>query len=144
MNKKKKFPDKSSTSASPKMGSNRAFGLVFCFVFVIISVWPLLDQKPLNFWAIPPAGIFFISSVTFPIVLKPLNIIWFKFGLFLHKIMSPIIMAFLFITTVTPIGLALRFLGKDPLTKKCDKTATSYWINRDPPGPSPSTMKNQF
>ena len=53
-------------------------------------------------------------------------------------------MALLFITTVMPTGLALRILGKDPLTKGFDKTASSYWINRSPPGPSPETMKNQF
>ena len=144
MDPKKKHLEKLSTDLSVKMGSNRSFGLVFCFVFFVISVWPLLNGNSLNFWAIILSGIFFLLSVTFPIVLKPLNIIWFKFGLFLHKTLNPIIMAFLFISTVMPIGLALRLFGKDPLTKGFDRTANSYWIKRNPPGPSPNTMKNQF
>ena len=144
MNEKKKNHENLPLDPSIKMGSNRAFGLVFSAVFFIISIWPLLNGKSLNVWAIPPAGIFLLLSITFPIALKPLNIVWFKFGLFLHKIMNPIIMAFLFITTVVPIGLALKFLGKDPLTKGFDSTANSYWINRNPPGPLPDSMKNQF
>ena len=56
----------------------------------------------------------------------------------------PVVMLVVFVATVVPIGLILRFLGKDPLRLKLDPTATTYWIDREPPGPAPGTMKNQY
>jgi hypothetical protein len=57
---------------------------------------------------------------------------------------SPVAMGLVFVTTVVPIGLVMRALGKDPLRLRRDSDAASYWIPRDPPGPAPDTMKNQF
>ena len=76
--------------------------------------------------------------------LAPLNRVWLRLGLVLYKVVNPVAMGLVFFTTVVPIGLMMRALGKDPLRLKRDASAASYWIMRDPPGPAPDTMKNQF
>ncbi len=83
-------------------------------------------------------------AVFYPKLLAPLNHLWFKFGLLLHKIVNPVVLAIMFFLVITPIGLLMRALGKDPLRLRLDKAATSYWIDRTPPGPSPDTLGDQF
>jgi hypothetical protein len=76
--------------------------------------------------------------------LRPLNRAWLKLGLLLSKIVSPVVMMVLFYATVTPVGVLMRWAGKDPLRLRRDAAATSYWIPREPPGPAPNSMKQQF
>lgn len=131
-------------SGPVQIGSERSFGLVFAAVFTIVALWPLKAGGDVRLWALALAGAFLVVALAAPKLLKPLNLVWFKFGLLLHKIMSPVIMGLLFFVTVTPIGLLMRATGKDPMRLKRDPAATSYWITRDPPGPAPDSMKNQF
>ena len=127
-----------------KVGSERALGIVFAVVFLVISLWPLIDGGGIRLWALIVAGVFIALGCLAPKLLKPLNWLWFRFGLLLHKVVNPIIMALLFFTTVTPIALMMKMAGKDPLNRKFDSTVKSYWIEREPPGPEPETMRNQF
>jgi hypothetical protein len=91
------------------------------------------------------AALFFIAAAAlYPSILKPLNRVWFKFGLLLHRIVNPVIMGLLFYGSVLPTGMIVRALGKDLLRLKFEPKADSYWIVREPPGPSPETMKDQF
>ena len=73
-----------------------------------------------------------------------MNRFWFNLGMVLHNIVNPLVMGFLFYLTVTPIALIMRAVGKDPLHRKFDGQAKSYWIERDPTGPAPETMRQQF
>jgi hypothetical protein len=82
-----------------KSSSERSFGLVFTVVFGIIGFWPLLDGEGFRIWALIVGAIFGLAALFFPAALKPLNRVWFKFGLFLHKIVNPIIMGLLFLRT---------------------------------------------
>lgn len=127
-----------------KVGSERAFGLVFAVVFLIVGLWPVLGGLPPIIWALIVSGVFLVTALTVPTILRPLNMIWFKFGLLLHKIVNPLVMGLLFFLTITPMALIFKMLGKDPLNRKFDKETSSYWIVRTPPGPAPDTMKNQF
>jgi large-conductance mechanosensitive channel len=127
-----------------KAGSERALGIVFSIVFMIIALWPLIGDGAIRLWALIVAGAFLALGLIAPKLLKPLNWVWFRFGLLLHKIINPIIMALLFFTTVTPIALMMKIFGKDSLHRKFDASAKSYWIERQPPGPDPETMRNQF
>jgi hypothetical protein len=77
-------------------------------------------------------------------VLAPLNRLWLKFGLLLHKVVSPIVLGVMFFLVITPIGLTMRAFGKNPLRLKLDKQSGSYWIERVPPGPAPESLKDQF
>jgi hypothetical protein len=127
-----------------KTGSERAFGIVFAVVFALIGLWPLLDGQALRVWALIIAAVFTACAFFAPGVLKSLNRIWFRFGMLLHRIVSPLVMGFLFYLTVTPIALLMRLAGKDPLRLKFDRAARSYWIERTPPGPAPESLRHQF
>ena len=120
--------------------TNRSFGIVFCIVFLIISFWSFFDTAEIRYWSLIIAIIFFILGLLNSKILTPLNLIWFKFGIFLGKFISPIAMAIIFFIVITPISLLLKLFSKDVLNLKNNKDKT-YWIKKD--GPK-SKMKNQF
>ena len=127
-----------------KLGSERAFGVVFAAVFAAIGLWPLVAGGAVRAWALGVGVAFFVVALARPALLRPLNRLWFRFGLLLNRIVNPLVMGLLFFLTVTPIGLVMRALGKDPLRLRFDRGARSYWIERQPPGPAPETMRQQF
>ena len=120
--------------------SNRSFGIVFFIVFLIVALYPLLNDNPLRLWSLIIALIFLVLGLIKSNILTPLNILWMKFGMFLGVFISPIIMGIIFFLVVTPIGLIMRLFGKDLLNLKKNKTQ-SYWLAREK---IKSSMKNQF
>lgn len=124
--------------------SNRSFGGVFTVVFAAIGLFPLIRGGEVRMWALVIAGVFFITALLMPALLGPLNRLWFKFGMLLHRVVSPLVMGMLFYVVVTPIGLLMRLFGKRPLNLEFETAENSYWILRQPPGPAPDTIKNQF
>jgi len=123
-----------------QIGSNKSFGIVFFIVFFLISLYPLTNDGSLNLWSLIISFIFLILGILNSRILSSLNIIWFKFGLFLGRIFAPLIMGIIFFLVVTPIGLIMKFLKKDLLNLKFNNNE-SYWIKRNS---TKSTMKNQF
>lgn len=132
------------TNIEVKAGSERSFGLVFAVVFAVIGLWPLLDGGGVRLWALAVALAFLIAALLLPRALKPLNVLWFRFGMVLHHVVTPVVMGLLFFLTVTPVGLLMRATGKDPMRLRRDPAARTYWIDRAPPGPAPESMKHQF
>ena len=120
--------------------SNKSFGFVFFFVFLFIAIYPLINEGNLRIWSLIISLIFLILGLFNSKILTPLNKIWFKFGIFLGKIVSPIIMMFIFFLVVTPIGLIMRAFKKDLLNMKFNDDK-SYWIENSG---LKSKMKNQF
>ena len=123
-----------------KRSSNKNFGIVFFVVFIIIGFWPLLDINTYRLWAIIIAVIFLTLGLMNSRLLTPLNILWFKFGIFLGKIVSPIVMGVIFFFVVTPIAILMRISKKDLLNLKFNNKET-YWIKKSN---YKSKMKNQF
>ena len=124
-----------------KIGSNRNFGLVFFFVFLIVGLWPLLNEGSFRIWSIIIAIIFLILGLMNSKLLTPLNILWFKLGILLGSIVAPIVMGIVFFVIITPIGFIMKIIGKDLLNNKYDSKNKSYWINRNK---TKSTMRQQF
>lgn len=124
-----------------KISTEKNFGIVFSIFFLIISFYPLIYQKNINYWTLVISFIFLTLGIFFPKILKKPNYLWFKFGIFLGSIISPIIMGLVFFFTVTPTGIMMRLMGKDILKQKIDKKTNSYWINSEQKDQS---MKNQF
>jgi hypothetical protein len=120
--------------------TNRSFGIVFFIVFLIVGIYPMLNEEDVRLWSLIISVIFLMLGILNSEVLTPLNKIWFRFGIFLGKIFSPLIMALIFFLVVTPIGLIMRFIGKDVLNLKFNNDK-SYWVEKR--GPK-SKMKNQF
>jgi hypothetical protein len=125
-------------------GSERGLGIVFFAVFLLIGLLPLLFGDSPRLWSLGVAAVFLLVALFRPRLLSPLNRIWFSFGLLLHKIVTPVIMGLLFYLTVTPTGAIMRLMGKDPLHQRLDPEAETYWIERNPAGPDPQSMRNQF
>ncbi len=127
-----------------KMGSERGFGIVFAAVFAIIALYPVFWGNDLRIWALAIAAIFLVLAFVFPDTLKPLNRLWFLFGLLLGKIISPIVMGIIFVLTIIPIGLIRQAIKKDPLNQRPDPSVDSYWIHVDAERATQSSMKNQL
>ena len=126
--------------ADVKIGSNRSFGIVFFIVFLLISIYPLINNENIRIWSLVISLIFLVLGILNSNILSPLNKLWFKFGIFLGKIVSPLVMGVIFFLVVTPIAFLMRLLNKDLLNLKFNNENT-YWIKKT--GPK-SKMKNQF
>jgi hypothetical protein len=125
-------------------GSDRSFGLVMAGALAVVSsvnIWHIGRVWP---WTGSIAALFLAAALLRPAILHPLNLLWLKFGLLLHKIVNPVLMGLIFYGTVLPTGMVARLMGKDLLRLKLQPDADSYWIPRTPPGPAPETMKDQF
>jgi hypothetical protein len=125
-----------------KIPTNKNFGLVFCFVFFLIFLEPIIRDVQLRYWSLLISLIFMILGLINSKLLTPLNKVWYKFGLFLGKIISPLVMGFVFFFVVTPTSLLLKLFNKDILNRnKNKKQIKSYWIEKNE---KKSSMKNQF
>jgi hypothetical protein len=123
-----------------KRSSNKSFGIVFCIVFLLIGIWPILNNESYRFWALVISLVFLILGFTNSKLLTPFNILWFKLGILLGKIVSPVVMGIIFFFVVTPTAILMRLFKKDLLNLKYNDSK-SYWIKKDE---IKSKMKNQF
>ena len=123
-----------------KIPTNKNFGIVFCFVFLIIFLDSFFRGDYLRYWSLIVSIVFLILGLINSKILNPLNKIWFKFGILLGRFISPIVIGFVFFLVVTPTSLLLRIFGKDILNIK-KKSLKSYWIEKPK---KRSSMKNQF
>ena len=123
-----------------EIGSNRSFGVVFFIVFFLISIYPLVNNGSVYYWSLFLSLAFLILGLLNSKLLYPLNFIWFKFGILLGRVVSPIIMGVIFFLVVTPTSILLKIFGKDVLKLKYNNSKT-YWLDKNEPK---SKMKNQF
>ena len=123
-----------------KLISNINFVIVFFVVFLLISIWPIIDGHSLRIWSLIISFTFLFLGLLNSKILSPLNLLWIKFGEILGKIIAPLVMGIIYFIVITPIGLFMRFIGKDILGKKFLKTQ-SYWIKREK---NIGSMKRQF
>ena len=122
------------------LGPNKSFGILFFIIFFIYGIWPIFNSNGIRIWSLVIAVVFFILVLFNSKLLVPLNRMWLKFGELLGKIISPIVMAFVYFFVITPIAIIIRLLGKDLLKVKFN-TRSSYWISRDK---NIGSMKKQF
>ena len=123
-----------------QISSNRSFGIVFFVIFILIALYPITYNEDIRIWSIMISFIFLFLGLLNSTILTPLNKLWFKFGIFLGRIVSTLVMGIIFFFIVTPIGIIMRIIGKDLLNLKFNNNK-SYWIDKN--GPK-SKMKNQF
>jgi hypothetical protein len=133
--------------------SDRGFGLTVGGILLAVAVvrvglgWWSSGVVHLGWFEAALGGVgvvLLLFGLAAPAVLAPLNRAWTRLGLLLFKVVNPIVLGLIFLVTIVPIGLILRVTGKDPLRLRFDPDAQSYWIPRDPPGPAPETMPQQF
>lgn len=133
--------------AEVKGSSDRAFGLTVGGILAVIGLIRGLFGTGLDLWAVVLMGVG-SALVTLGLIaastLAPLNRAWTKLGLVLFKVVNPVVLFLIFVLTVVPTGLIMRWMGRDPLRLRRDPATTSYWIERQPPGPNPEGLRNQF
>ena len=124
-----------------KVSSIKSFGIVFFLVFIIIALYPLLNENSIRVWSLFVGFIFLFLGITNSPLLKPLNLIWFKFGISLGKLIAPIVMGIVYFTIVFPTFLLLKLFKRNYLNIKYERNKSSYWIDiKD----KKTTMKDQF
>jgi len=124
--------------------SERSFAWVFTAFFAALALWPVWRGRPVRWWGLGVAVLVFSGGLIRPSVLRIPNLIWFRFGNLLNRIVGPAVTSLMFFLVFTPFALILRMAGKDLLRLRRDPAAASYWIERDPPGPPPASMVEQF
>ena len=125
-------------------GSDRSFGFVMAGALLVLGGVSYWRGNGISPWVAIAAALFFVAALALPTLLHPLNVIWHRFGLLLHSVMSPVVMGVLYFVAVWPTGIVMRALGKDMLRLEREESADSYWIVRQPPGLKPESMKDQF
>ena len=123
-----------------KISTNRSFGIVFFLFFLILGLYPLFKNGDIRIWSIAVSIVFLILGLLNSKILSPLNKVWFKFGIILGNLVSPIVMGIVFFVIVTPTSLIMRVLGKNLLNLKKNNKKT-YWVVKSK---IKSKMKNQF
>ena len=124
-----------------KIGTNKSFGFVFFIIFLVVALWPLLNDENIRIWSVILSLVFLILGFLNSKILTPLNKLWIRFGILLGTIISPLVMGIVYFGVVTPIGILMRLLGKDILNLKIDKKKNTYWLAKSK---IKSKMKNQF
>lgn len=127
-----------------RRSSDRSFGLTFAAMLFVVAVLPLVHGREPRWWAAAVSLAFFAVALSRPVLLLPLNRLWFRFGLLLGRVTNPLVMGLVFFLVITPMAVIMRLRRKDPLRLRIDRNARSYWIERVPPGPTPASMTNQF
>ena len=124
-----------------KMGSERSFGLVFGVFLLLVGGWQLYKAEPFSIYFLSGSALFFFASIFKPELFIIPNKLWFKFGILLGNIISPLVMLIIFIICIIPISFTLKVFGKDLLREKFDHKERTYWILRKA---KVESMKKQF
>ena len=127
-----------------KLPSDRSFGIVFFLVFLAVGIWMVSGSHSTGWLFLAGSVILFVVTLARPSILGPLNRAWFKFGLLLGQVVNPFILGVVFFLGITPMAIIRRLLGKDSLRLKSKPSLESYWIDRNPLGPKPTSMTKQF
>jgi hypothetical protein len=148
---KPSFHEDFSRKEKVQGSSDRSFGLTVGGILLAIAA----VRSALHLWdgtapgwvegGLAAIGLFLlVFGLVAPARLAPLNRAWTGLGLLLFKVVNPVVLGLIYLTTIVPIGLLLRLMGRDLLNLKFDDRAASYWVVREPPGPAPETMTQQF
>lgn len=133
-----------TTTDDVRLPPERSFAHVFAVVFLLIGFFPLWRAGDVRWWSVAVAAAFLLLGYFAPRMLRPLNWLWFRFGLLLHAIVNPLVLGAMFFLAVTPMAIVMRLFGKRFLSLTFEPSETTYWINRTPPGPSAQSVRQQF
>ncbi|MEX0752585.1 MAG: SxtJ family membrane protein [Xanthobacteraceae bacterium] len=129
---------------SVQVSSERSFGWVVGGVLLLIALWPLLHGNGPRLWALIPALLLIGSAILRPEILRPLNKLWFRLGLLLGRVISPIVLGIVYYFWITPFAVVMRLFNKRFLALKFEPDAKSYWIIREPADPDPARMRRPY
>ena len=112
-----------------KKSSSKSFGYLFFSLFLILSLWPVLNDNSVNFLFLSISAVFLFLTILNAKILDFLNNYWIKLGELLGRVVAPIIMFAVFFVIVTPLSLLTKLLKKDLLNMRFNDSKT-YWTNK--------------
>jgi hypothetical protein len=124
--------------------SNRSFGLLIGGVLLLVAGLHYWKERPDFFVWLIVAVVFIAVSLLMPGILAPLRRLWLKLGHLMSVVVSPIILALMYVLAIVVTGVLIRLFGKDLLSLKLRPEEASYWIKRNPPGPEFKSLADQF
>ena len=124
--------------------SNRSFGILFTVVFALIGAYLWWKRLAGQDWLFGASAITLLVTLATPALLAPFNRAWMKLAELLNRIVSPLVLGLIFYGMFMPIAWGMRLAGRDALHRRIDPRLKTYWLERDPPGPDPSGLPNQF
>ena len=133
-----------SRAETVTVGSDRSFGIVFTVFCALVAALQFWVGHAAAWGWLAAAALFAGTTLVYSRALRPLNVLWFKFGMLLHRVVSPVVLGVMFFAVFTPIGWCMRLAGKRPLSLSFDKAAASYWVPRGPSAPPPGSFDRQF
>ena len=132
------------TGGCPMRNSNRSFGLLIGGVLLLVAGLHYWKERPDFFVWLIVAVVFIAVSLLMPRILAPLRRLWLKLGHLMSIVVSPIILALMYVLAIVVTGVLIRLFGKDLLSLKLKPAEASYWIKRNPPGPESKSLADQF
>jgi hypothetical protein len=124
--------------------SNRSFGTLFVVVFGLLGAYSWWRGGAAYPWAFGLSVLTLVVTLVKPDWLAPANRAWMKLAELLNRVVSPVVLGVIFYGMFTPIAWAMRRAGRDAMKRRFEPAARTYWVERDPPGPDPTGLPNQF
>lgn len=117
----------------------RRFGLAVGGVFALlgaVGAWRSGgDPSPLAWGLLLGGGLLVLLGLVAPVVLRPVFRVWMAGALAMGFVMTRVILTLALVVVFTPVALVFRLIRRDPLHRRPDPDAVTYWIPRDD-GPS--------
>ena len=130
--------------STPALPSDRSFGTLFTCVFALLGGYWWWRSNALFPWAFGASALTLLISLGAPGWLAPANRAWMKLAEVLNRVVSPIVLGAMFFLVLTPVAVAMRVIGRDAMKRRFEPAASTYWVERDPPGPDPAGFPDQF
>ena len=124
--------------------SNRSFGTLFVVFFGLLGASSWWRGGRIYLWAFGLSALTLVVTLAKPEWLATANRAWMKLAELLNRVVSPIILGVMFYGLFTPIAWVMRRAGRDAMKRRLEPAARTYWVERDPPGPDPAGLPNQF
>ena len=128
----------------PQLPSDRSFGAVFVVFFGAVAAYGWLKSAAWLFVPLALSMLTLLLALVRPHLLRPFNVLWMKLAEVLNRVVSPIVLGVIFFGMFTPIAIVMRWAGRDELKRRFDPNMKTYWVDRQPPGPKPEDLPNQF
>ena len=128
----------------PPLPSDRSFGLLFVFVFALLSSWAWWTGAAWAMWPAVLGALTLLVTLVRPALLNPLNRQWMRLAELLNRVVIPVVLGLIYFGMFTPVAWGMRLRGRDALRRRFEPAAATYWIERDPPGPDPKSLPNQY
>ena len=103
--------------------SDRSFGWTFTGVFALVAFF-----QP---WVLALAALTALVTLIRAHWLAPFKRAWIRLGELLHRVVSPVVLGVIFYGVFTPVGYAMRALGRDAMKRRYEPGRPSYWEKRE-------------